>query len=37
MESLGLEEIIQTLRSLKKQIEENYKAEIIGIFGSYAR
>jgi len=33
----SLEEIIQTLRSLKKQIEANYKAEIIGIFGSYAR
>lgn len=37
MESSNLEEIIQTLRSLKEQIKENYKAEIIGIFGSYAR
>jgi len=30
-------EIIQILNSLKSEIRDNYKAEIIGIFGSYAR
>ena len=31
------EEIIELVRNLKKEIEHKYKAEIIGIFGSYAR
>ena len=30
-------EIIRILNSLKIEIRDNYKAEIIGIFGSYAR
>ena len=30
-------EIIKILNSLKTEIKNNYKAEIIGIFGSYAR
>ena len=30
-------EIIKILNSLKIEIKNNYKAEIIGIFGSYAR
>lgn len=29
--------IIQILRSLREQIRRNYKAEVIGVFGSYAR
>ncbi|MFN4132699.1 MAG: nucleotidyltransferase family protein [Caldimicrobium sp.] len=29
--------IIEILRSLKEEIKEKYKAEIIGIFGSYVR
>ena len=30
-------DIIGILNSLKSEIRDNYKAEIIGIFGSYAR
>lgn len=30
-------EIIKILNSLKIEIKNNYKAQIIGIFGSYAR
>lgn len=30
-------DIIGILNSLKREIMDNYKAEIIGIFGSYAR
>ncbi|GLI52357.1 nucleotidyltransferase family protein [Thermodesulfovibrio yellowstonii] len=32
-----LKEVIAKLKSLEKEIKEEYKAEIIGIFGSYAR
>jgi len=32
-----LERIITTLKSLEEQIRKEYKAEIIGIFGSYTR
>lgn len=32
-----LERIIKTLKSLEEQIRNEYKAEIIGLFGSYAR
>ncbi|MEJ5299896.1 MAG: nucleotidyltransferase family protein [Thermodesulforhabdaceae bacterium] len=32
-----VEEIIKTLEKLKLKIKENYKAEVIGIFGSYVR
>ncbi len=32
-----MEEIIELVRNLKKEIERRYNAEIIGIFGSYAR
>lgn len=31
------QEIIDTLRNLKDEIRQKYKAEIKGIFGSYAR
>ena len=30
-------EILQTLHLLSGEIRQNYKAEIVGIFGSYAR
>lgn len=30
-------EIIESLRNLRKEASANYKAEILGIFGSYAR
>ncbi|HHT9121039.1 MAG TPA: nucleotidyltransferase family protein [Candidatus Hypogeohydataceae bacterium YC41] len=33
----GLERIIKTLKSLEAQIRIEYKAEIVGLFGSYAR
>lgn len=32
-----LNEIIQDIKGLEKEIKERYKAEIIGIFGSYVR
>ena len=32
-----IERIIRTLESLKDTIKEKYKAEIVGIFGSYLR
>jgi len=32
-----LERIIKTLKSLEREIKKGYKAEIIGIFGSYVR
>ena len=32
-----LENIISTVKSLGEQIREDYKAEVIGVFGSYAR
>lgn len=32
-----VEEIVQTLENLKLKIKEDYKAEIVGIFGSYVR
>ena len=32
-----LEMIKRTLKSLEKQIRKEYKAEIVGLFGSYAR
>jgi predicted nucleotidyltransferase len=33
----NLEEIKEILRSLKQYIKQNYKAEVIGIFGSFVR
>ena len=33
----NLEKIINTLKSLEEEIRKNYKAEIIGVFGSYVR
>ena len=32
-----LEEVLSILKDLKKEIEQKYRAEIIGIFGSVAR
>ena len=32
-----LEEIIRTVKSLQDKIRQEYKAEVIGIFGSYGR
>ncbi len=32
-----LREVVSIVRSLKKEIEEKYKAEIVGIFGSVVR
>jgi hypothetical protein len=32
-----LKDIISIVRSLEEQIREEYKAEVIGVFGSYAR
>jgi len=32
-----LEGVIETLKSLEEQIRKEYKAEIVGVFGSYAR
>ncbi len=32
-----LEEVERILKDLKEEIREQYKAEIVGIFGSYAR
>ena len=34
---MGIEEILETLRSLSAEIARDYKAEIVGVFGSYAR
>jgi len=34
---MTIEIILTTIKSLKDQIEQNYKAEIKGIFGSYVR
>lgn len=31
------DQVLKTLQHLKKEISKNYKAEIQGIFGSYAR
>jgi predicted nucleotidyltransferase len=33
----NLDEIKEILKSLKQYIKQNYKAEIIGIFGSFVR
>jgi hypothetical protein len=33
----SLEEIKEKLRSLQEEVKREYKAEIIGIFGSYVR
>lgn len=32
-----LEEIIEIISNLKKEVKQKYKAEIIGIFGSFVR
>ncbi|MGC8718478.1 MAG: nucleotidyltransferase family protein [Thermodesulforhabdaceae bacterium] len=32
-----LKRIIAKLKSLEKEVKEEYRAEIIGVFGSYAR
>jgi len=34
---LGKEEILKTLRELEGEINKEYKAEITGLFGSFAR
>ena len=34
---MDTEKILHTLRTLRNEIERDYKAEIIGVFGSYAR
>jgi predicted nucleotidyltransferase len=34
---LDKEEILQTLRELKDEINSDYKADIAGLFGSFAR
>lgn len=34
---IRIEEIKSKLRDSKNEIKQNYKAEIVGIFGSYAR
>ena len=33
----GLEKILSMLKSMENEIRIDYKAEIIGVFGSYAR
>ena len=35
--TVRLPEILQTLKGLKSEIRQRYKAEIRGIFGSYAK
>lgn len=35
--SKSLEEIKEKLRSLQEEVKREYKAEIVGIFGSYVR
>ncbi len=37
MRKIALNEIISTLNSLKDVIKKEYKAEIVGVFGSYVR
>lgn len=37
MKKITLKEIISTLNSLKDVIKKEYKAEIVGVFGSYVR
>jgi len=37
MKKITLNEIISTLNSLKDVIKKEYKAEIVGVFGSYVR
>ena len=34
---MSKKEILPILHSLSEEIKQNYKAEIVGIFGSYAR
>lgn len=34
---MNIDEIKSKIRDLKYEIKQNYKAEIVGIFGSYAR
>lgn len=34
---MSIEEIKSKLKELRLEIKQNYKAEILGIFGSYAR
>lgn len=34
---MGIEEILETLRNTRHEIEREYKAKIVGVFGSYAR
>ncbi len=33
----GVAQIVEEIRGLKEEIREKYKAEVIGIFGSYVR
>ena len=35
--SKNLQDIVKTIESLKDKIKRDYKAEIVGIFGSYVR
>jgi len=34
---VDIEKIVQTLRTLRNEIRRDYKADIVGVFGSYAR
>lgn len=35
--NIKIEKIINLLKDLKEQIRKDYKAEIVGVFGSYVR
>lgn len=37
MKTVALPEILATLKGLKEEVDRKYKAELKGIFGSYAR
>ncbi len=33
----AIKKILKSIKALKKKIKDDYKAEIVGVFGSYAR
>lgn len=37
VEPLSLEAVLHTLRRLQPEIREQFRAEVLGVFGSYAR
>jgi len=37
MKTLALSEILAALKGLKEEVSRKYKAELMGIFGSYSR